>query len=214
VEQAEREELIRRGRFEALTPLLSSALHELAQPNHIVALNLPVLEDAWRDAVDLLESLPGSDPALRLGGLPYTELAQVIDELRQSSQRQAGLLQRLHTHLKRERLAGVVSLDEVVRGALELLASAVKKATRSFEVSHGDVPSVPGDRSLLDQAVVSLVLGACHSLTDSSQAVSVTTRATAQAAILEVADEGPELTPREECTASMPAARAWSRCTA
>ena len=88
---------------------------------------------------------------------------------------------------------GPISINEVVRSALTLLASPIKKATKRFSVSYGEeLPRVRGNLRRLEQVVINLILTACQALPARDRAVRVVTShdPETQRVLVTVDDEG------------------------
>jgi polar amino acid transport system substrate-binding protein len=91
-----------------------------------------------------------------------------------------------------------VDVNQVVRGALKLLANPIAKATRHFEVEYReDLPEALGSVRRLEQVVINLVLNALQALPDPECGVSVSTRfePTGRWLVIEVADAGRGIAP-------------------
>lgn len=88
------------------------------------------------------------------------------------------------------------SVEELVGSALARLEPALKGRTVQARVP-GDLPLVPVDGILVEQALVNLLENAAKH-TDPPGAVEVTARAEGGAIVVEVADEGPGLPPGAE----------------
>ena len=88
------------------------------------------------------------------------------------------------------------SLEELVGSALARLEPALKGRTVRVEVP-GDLPLVPADGVLVEQALVNLLENAAK-YTDPPGAIEVAARAEGGSVVVEVADEGPGLRPGAE----------------
>jgi polar amino acid transport system substrate-binding protein len=84
-----------------------------------------------------------------------------------------------------------VDLNLVVRGALALVSSLVRKSTEHFELVLAEgLPLVRGNFQRLEQVVVNLVQNACQALSHVDQGLRVLTRAEPGRALIEIIDEG------------------------
>lgn len=93
---------------------------------------------------------------------------------------------------------GPVPIAEVVAGALELAAYGLRSADVAVELDiPADLPSVWGDADQLHQVVVNLVVNAQHALVgrDPPRRITVRARAEAGTMTLEIADNGPGMSP-------------------
>jgi polar amino acid transport system substrate-binding protein len=190
-------QLVQADKLAAIGTLVSGVAHEINNPNGLVLLNLPLVRDALRDALDALEAR-GAD-GLALAGLPFArvreELPRVLDEMQAGSRRIKHIVEDLKDFARREDQPRLdpVDLSAVARGAAGLARHTLARATRRFEQELApDLPPVLGSAQRLEQVVVNLLLNACEALPDSDRAVRLVTRAerVAGRVILEVRDEG------------------------
>jgi polar amino acid transport system substrate-binding protein len=190
-------QLVQADKLAALGTLVSGVAHEINNPNGLVLLDLPLVRDALRDALDELEAR-GAD-GLALAGLPFArvreELPRVLDEMQAGSRRIKHIVEDLKDFARREDHPRLdpVDLSAVARGAAGLARHALAQATRRFELDLApDLPPVLGSAQRLEQVVVNLLLNACEALPDADRAVRLVTRAERGAGrvILEVRDEG------------------------
>jgi PAS domain S-box-containing protein len=196
--ERQREELLRADKMIALGTLLSGVAHEINNPNHFIMLNLQLLRSVWKDAAPVLEAHAASDPGFSLANLPYdemrTEVPALIDEVIGGADRIKFIVSELKGYVREHTGSGEpVSLNDVVRSALTLIASPIKQATRRFSVSYADdLPGVRGNLRRLEQVVINLILNACQALPDPDRAVRVETGHDPEGGrvVVTVADEG------------------------
>jgi PAS domain S-box-containing protein len=201
-----REELLEADKLISLGTLVSGVAHEINNPNHFIALNLPVLRRAWEDALPVLDRHAEGDPDFRLANIPYAEMREEIPELLGDlvggSDRIKAIVSELRNYSRREAgdEGGRVDVNEVVRASLTLLANPIGKATRRFSVEYGvGLPAARGDLRRLEQVAINLILNACQALESPEQAVTVRTRHDAGRGclVIEVSDEGVGIEPAD-----------------
>ncbi|MFP5247613.1 MAG: PAS domain S-box protein [Thermoanaerobaculia bacterium] len=193
----QRDQLVRADKMISLGILVSGIAHEINNPNHTIGLNVPLLRDAWRDAVALLDRLAATDEDLRVGRMRWeearTEVAAMLDDVDNASERIRNIVTELRgfalDHDPGERRT--IPLNDVVTASLRLLGKHIAKATKHFAIAlDGNEPLVIGNASRLQQVVVNLVLNACQALQNDEQAISIETGVEQQRAFIRVRDEG------------------------
>jgi PAS domain S-box-containing protein len=192
-----REELLRADRMIALGILVSGIAHEINNPNHAIALNVPLVRDAWSDVAALLDEIAAARPDLRIGRLPWpearAEVTAMLDDVENASARLRYIVGELRSfaldHDRGDRReAGV---NDIVTASMHLLGKHIARATRHFEMTLGDdIPPISGNAQRLEQVVVNLVINACQALRDEEQAIHLTTGFDGQRVFIRVQDEG------------------------
>ena len=131
---------------------MRATAHEINSPNQLILMNAGILRDAWRDAVEVLDSRHQEDP-FSLAGLAYPEIRGTIATLLEETRDGARRIERIVGDLKdfarppsgARRSAFV--LNDAVRRAVRLLAHAIRTRTDRFEVALGDdLPVMEGER--------------------------------------------------------------------
>lgn len=192
-----RDELIRADKMISLGILVSGMAHEINNPNHAIGLNAPLVRDAWRDAVALLDELSASRHDLRIGNLPWdearSEVTAMISDIEDASERIRNIVTELRgfalDHNPGERRN--VSVNDIVHASLRLLGKHIARATNRFWLDLADdVPLAAGNARQLEQVVVNLVINACQALERDDQAIHIRTGAEGQRAFIQVVDEG------------------------
>jgi PAS domain S-box-containing protein len=194
-----RQELTQADKLASLGTVVSGVAHELNNPSHFILLNAPILRDAWRDVLPLLESHARQDPEFRLANIPYTrmreEIPELIDDIIEGADRIKHITSELRDYAREQssRITQPVEVNDVVRSALTLLAVPIRKSTSRFSVEYGDdLPKIRANHRRLEQVIINLILNACQALPDNDKAVRVTTRRDSKRGqvIVSVQDEG------------------------
>jgi len=163
--------LIQANRMTALGRMVSSVAHEINNPNNTIMFNARLMEGAWDTASSILKSWFEEHGDFDLGGLPYTEMRDVMPRLIQGTHDSSNLIKGIVDDLKdfyREQDTTKVSdidLNDVVRNAISLLGSQATQYIGRVEVDlEEELPCVPGNHQKLVQVVVNLLMNSFESL--------------------------------------------------
>jgi len=194
----QQQQLIQADKMSSLGTLVSGVAHEINNPSGLILLNLPMLSDAWDDAMPLLDQLYDSGK-FDIAGLDYqrirSEIPYVISEMNEGAQRIRRIVNDLRdfARLEDKDTAVPINLNEVVATAARLLDVPIRSYTRHFSLTLDPyLPSMLGNAQRIEQVVVNLIINACQSLPDDSRSVKVETRIhhASQRLVLVVQDEG------------------------
>jgi polar amino acid transport system substrate-binding protein len=200
------QQLVQAAKLAALGTLASGMAHEVNNPNGVILLNMPILKDAFADALAALDGLPEAEGRPRLAGLPFermrAELPQMLDEMWQGARRIKQIVEDLKDFSRRDDAPKLelVDLNGVARAAARLVDNTIKKATSRFELRLAEgLPPVRGVARRLEQVVVNLLVNACQALPGPERGVLLATRADAARGLvhLEVIDEGTGIRPED-----------------
>ncbi|MDP9190991.1 MAG: PAS domain S-box protein [Acidobacteriota bacterium] len=201
--QLEREAMMRADKMISLGVLVSGVAHEINNPNHSIMLNAPLLRDAWKSIVPIVDQRAENeraaiDDGLRIGNMPWDEMrsegASMIDDIEHAAERIRDIVTELRgfalDHDPGERRA--VAMNEVVKSSLRLLGNHIRKATTRFStVLAHELPDVYGNQRRLEQVLVNLIINACQALKNTECAIVIETGRTPAHVFVRVTDEGP-----------------------
>ena len=195
--QREREAMTHADKMISLGVLVSGVAHEVNNPNHSIMLNAPLLRDAWKSIVPIVDEHAAREGATRIGNMPWEEMrdegAAMIDDVEQAAERIRGIVTELRgfalDHDAGERR--LVSMNDVVTSSLRLMGSHIRKATSRFStVLAPDLPDVCANQRRLEQVLVNLVINACQALEGAECAIVIETGRTPTHVFVRVVDEG------------------------
>lgn len=199
----QQQQLIQADKMSSLGTLVSGVAHEINNPSGLILLNLPMLSDAWDDALPLLDHLY-NEGRFDIAGLDYqrirSEIPFVLSEMNEGAQRIRRIVNDLRDFARQEPkdTAVPIDLNEVVATAARLLDVTIRGYTRHFSMTLDPyLPSMLGNAQRIEQVVVNLIINACQALPDDSRAVKVETRINhaSQRLVLSVQDEGCGIAP-------------------
>lgn len=193
------QQLVQADKMASLGVLLTGVAHEVNNPTGLLLMNLPLLRDAFADAVSMLEERYREQGDFLLGGVSFSKMREEIPRLLEESLEGARQIRRIVQDLKtfarksEPPAMEAVDLNETVRAAVRLAAEAIRKATDRFQAAYGEgLPKLRGNAQRIEQVVVNLLLNACQALPGRDRGIRLATSYDAESGqvVLEVRDEG------------------------
>jgi polar amino acid transport system substrate-binding protein len=195
----QQQQLIQADKMSSLGTLVSGVAHEINNPSGLILLNLPMLKDAWQDALPHLDTLYEQRDGFDIAGLDYhrirNEIPYIISEMDEGAQRIKRIVNDLRDFARQEATDSIepMNLNDVVSTAVRLLDVTIRAYTHRFNlVLDPYLPSMLGHSQRIEQVVINLIINACQSLPDDQHSVRVETRIdhVGQRIVLSVHDEG------------------------
>ncbi len=177
-----KKELVQADKMISLGILVSGVAHEINNPINLIMANTPLLIDAWKSIVPLLERYYRENGDFSLGGLPYsrmsTEIPQLFEGIIEGSVRIQQIVKDLKDYARKEdvNMDQDVDLNHVVKNAVRLNRTLILEKTAHFSQAYGNpLPMVRGNRQKLEQVVINLIQNACQAISDREQGLQITT---------------------------------------
>ncbi|MEP4545711.1 MAG: transporter substrate-binding domain-containing protein [Saccharospirillum sp.] len=195
----QQQQLIQADKMSSLGTLVSGVAHEINNPSGLILLNLPMLKDAWEDALPHLDGLYEQRDGFDIAGLDYRrirhEIPYIINEMNEGAQRIKRIVNDLRDFARQEATDAIepMNLNDVVSTAVRLLDVTIRGYTNRFSlILDPYLPSMLGHPQRIEQVVINLIINACQSLPDDQHGVKVETRIDhiRQRIVLSVHDEG------------------------
>ena len=202
--QKHQEQLIQADKLAALGTLVSCVAHEINNPNNAIMLNSPLLYDAWKDTLPILEEYHKEYPGFLLAGIPFPEVRdyvfELVSEINNCSGRIKNIVEDLRNFARPDEfeMAERVDINKVVQASINLLSNLIKKSTDHFRVDYGaGLPLIKGNFQKLEQVVVNLIQNSCQALRDKKEGISIYTKYFSSEKYIEikVIDEGVGIKP-------------------
>ncbi len=198
------DKLVQADKMASLGILVSGVAHEINNPNGLILLNLPILKDVYADAGEMLERRFREEGDFLLGGVSYARMRQeiplMLEEMSEGAKRIKRIVEDLKDFARRDDSVRMdpFDLNAVVRAAVRLVETSIRKATNHFTAEYDDrLPLLRGNAQRIEQVVVNLVINACQALVDSSGRISLVTFFDPQSgcATLRIQDDGTGILP-------------------
>ena len=176
------QQLIQADKMITLGTLVSGIVHEINNPNNFIMLNTPILQEAWRDIIPILEKYYNDNGDFNMGGLKYTEMREYIAKFFSGITDGAKRIKYIVSDLKDFARQGasdmeqLIEVNAVVNSAIALVSNQIKGVTMNFLIEYGnDLHTFKGNHQRLEQVIINLILNACQALNDNKQGIFVST---------------------------------------
>lgn len=176
------DKLIQADKMASLGILVAGVAHEINNPNGLILLNMPILKEVYQDAEEVLETRYQEQGDFTLGGLPYSrmrnEIPCMLDEMQGAAVRIKRIVEDLKDFARQDSAAftDLFNINSVAMAAIRLIDSSLRNATSRFKASFAaDLPMIEGNAQRIEQVLVNLLLNACQAISDSGQAITLTT---------------------------------------
>jgi two-component system NtrC family sensor kinase len=171
-EEKERQaQLVQADKMISLGILVSGVAHEINNPNQFIVSHIAPLRKAWEDALPILSRYQEENGDFLLGGQRFSLLKRRIPDMfhniREGTDRIAHIVAELRDYAREHPadLTQPADLNDVIRSALALLQSLIKKSASQFYATYGKaLPRFKGSYRQIEQVVINLIQNACQAL--------------------------------------------------
>jgi PAS domain S-box-containing protein len=162
--------------------LVSGIAHEINNPNNFILLNIHLFSKIWKDITPILDEYYNNNGDFVIAGMLYSrskdKIAQSIDGIYKGSERIQNITKSLTEYSRADsgKLNEKVDINKVVEMSVLITNNLIKKSTNNFQVEYGkDLPLINGNAQQLEQVIINLITNACQSLSDTSEAIKIST---------------------------------------
>ncbi len=193
------EQLFRAAKMVSLGTLVSGVAHEINNPVTSALLNTQTLRKVWNGVLPILDSRAQHEGDFRVGGMNYNEIRErmplLLSHIEEGTRRVRDIVTDLKDFAREtpSERSDDIDVNQVVRKAIGLVSNLIKKSTNNFSVDCAPaLPVFKGNAQRIEQVVINLVMNACQALSDSEQAVQISTGVDPDQSgvFLEIRDEG------------------------
>jgi PAS domain S-box-containing protein len=205
--------LIQANKMTSLGLMVSSLAHEINNPNNTIMFNLRRFAKTWEDILPILNDYYEEHGDFNVGGVPFSELSAIFPRLISGTLESSEMIKAIIENLKgfvrqsTDTLDFNVDVNDVVRSAVSLLESQVRKGMGRLEVDLAEkLPRIKGNPQKLVQVMVNLISNALEALTGEMQGIRVSSSYDAGDSVLKltVVDEGEGMTKEQITNATEP----------
>lgn len=199
----QQKQLMQADKMTSLGILVSGVAHEINNPSSLLLLNLPVIQEFYSDAEDILEAHYQEHGDFYIAGLEYSRMRDEIPSMLQDMLKGTHKIRRIVNDLKdfaRETpddLKELVEINEILEVAIRLVDNTLRQSCNQFNVEYTQpLPRFYGSAQKIEQVIINLIVNACQALETPDQAINVRTFLKDEHHLcLEVCDQGRGITP-------------------
>lgn len=193
------QQLIHADKMKSLGILVSGVAHEINNPNNFITLNSQTLAEIINGLMPLLEKQHDKQDDYVSGFITLAQARERIPELLAGIKDGSDRIQQTVKKLKNFARKGTpdhiddVNINSVVKSAIEIVESLIRKSTSHLSVEYGDnLPLIRGNQQELEQVVINLITNSCQALPDNKRGIAISTLndVKSKKVMVKVSDEG------------------------
>ena len=194
------QQMIQTHKLAALGEVVAGVAHEINNPVSFIAYNVPVLEEIWSMAEEVLSRSDGEHPKWSKRGLSYDEVSKNMREIIEAFKIGANRISRVITSLKEFSRSDEsvqkksFSVSDVIAGALIIVGAQIRRTVSQINQEIDDrLPPVSGHFQKIEQVIANLLINA-HQAIPSGRKGLITIRCRyierLKAVVVDVEDNG------------------------
>jgi signal transduction histidine kinase len=180
LERIQQEQLAQADKMITLGTLVSGVAHEINNPANFITVNAPILREAWRGALPVLDEYYEREGDFWVGRYKYSALREKVDPLFDGIDEGAERIKNIVMDLKDfarpdpSDMNQSVDVNKVILSAFSLLKNPIHKRTKRFDLELGtDMPPITGSFQKLEQVMINLIQNAYEALSDHEKGITV-----------------------------------------
>lgn len=197
-EKKREQQMIQTDKLAAIGVLAAGIAHEINNPNGVIMLNIPMLSSYWKKAEPAFDQFFEKNGDFKLGETYYSKMKNrvpyLMDQTLESSKRIKRIVSELKDFARQDLLEMTeININDVVKTAVSLVSSKIKKTTRNFEISYeNNLNPVKGNFQRLEQVIINVLINACEAIKDSDKGIyiNVSTDKQKKLAMIQIKDQG------------------------
>jgi CheY-like chemotaxis protein len=159
--------MIQTHKLAALGEVVAGVAHEINNPVSFIAYNVPVLEEIWNMAEEILSRSDVRHPDWTKRGLSYEEVSKNMREIIEAFKIGANRISRVITSLKEFSRSDEsvqkkrFSVSDVIAGALIIVGAQIRRTVSQINQEIDDrLPPVSGHFQKIEQVIANLLINA------------------------------------------------------
>lgn len=193
------QQLLHADKMKSLGALVSGVAHEINNPNNFIMLNSQTLAEIINSLMPILEEQYDKQDDYVTGFITMAQARERIPELLAGIKDGSDRIQQTVKKLKNFARKGTsdyihdVNINTVVKSAIEIVESLIRKSTSNFSVEYGDnLPLIKGNQQELEQVIINLITNSCQALPDNKRGIAISTLNDVKSTkvMVKVSDEG------------------------
>lgn len=164
-------QLIQSAKMASLGTLVAGIAHEINNPANLITINLPIVQDVWKDARPILHEACMRDPGLAFGGLPPeymdSKFEKLLSDMRIATSRIVRIIDGLKSFSRKSSPDALqpVDLNDAVNNALILAKNTADKAGIVLDVALCDeLKPIQADPLQIEQIVLNLIINSIEAI--------------------------------------------------
>lgn len=195
-------QLLQKDKMASLGVLVSGVAHEINNPNNYIKLNAKILEQAWNDAIPVLNEYAQCNGDFTIANVPYSasrdQIRNFAKGISDGSERIKSIVNSLKDFARKDtgEMNHSVELWNVLESAMTILDNMIKNKA-AFVNIHCETGSilVRGNYQQLEQVLINLLSNALQALETKDRGVFITLEKVDDAfARIKIKDEGEGMT--------------------
>jgi signal transduction histidine kinase len=178
--QAASMQLIQSTKMASLGTLVAGIAHEINNPVNLITINLPIVQDVWKDARPILHEACMRDPDLTFGGLPPeymdSKFEKLLSDMRVATSRIVRIIDGLKSFSRKSSLDALqpVGINDAVNNALLLAKNTADKAGITLDIGLCDnLRPIQADPLQVEQIILNLIINAIEAIDHDHGRISI-----------------------------------------